>query len=207
MTAKEHYENHLAHFYSWMIGSFEEKQKAQQDFFVSQDIKPGGNRLAIDLGAGNGLQSISLSKLGFEVVAVDFNSQLLSELKSNDATRSVEVVQDDLNSFLRQFSKKASVIVCMGDTITHLERKTDVGDLLEMIAAHLEHEGKVVISFRELTTELKGEERFISVKSDEKRILTCFLDYFPDRVIVHDLLHENQSGKWVQRVSSYPNSG
>jgi hypothetical protein len=39
MTAKEHYDNHLDNFYSWMVGEFTTKQQEQQAFFSSHDIR------------------------------------------------------------------------------------------------------------------------------------------------------------------------
>ena len=42
------------------------------------------------------------------------------------------------------------------------------------------------------------------VKNDDSRILTCFLEYFPHHVMVHDILYEKQGGKWIQKVGSYP---
>jgi 2-polyprenyl-3-methyl-5-hydroxy-6-metoxy-1,4-benzoquinol methylase len=45
--------------------------------------------LAIDLGCGHGLQSISLANLGFCVKAVDFNTQLLHHLAEARKERSV----------------------------------------------------------------------------------------------------------------------
>lgn len=204
MTVREHYDNHLAHFYSWMLGDFEDKQKTQLDFFNRNNIKPGISNVAIDLGAGNGLQSISLATLGFTVVAVDFNKQLLDELIARKQDLPIGIVFDDISDFIRTYDQVASVIVCMGDTITHLESINHVEQLLRKISDHLERDGKVVISFRELIEEQKNEKRFIPVRSDEKRILTCFLEYFPNHVMVHDVLHEWQSGKWIQKVSCYP---
>ena len=204
MTAREHYDNHLANFYSWMLGDFEEKLDTQLDFLKRNNIKPGIGNVAIDLGAGNGLQSISLAKLGFTVIAVDFNKHLLDELVVRKQDLPIRIVFDDVTDFIRAYDQISPVIVCMGDTITHLESPSHVEQLLEKISDHLEPAGKVVISFRELITELKNEARFIPVRSDEKRILTCFLEYFPSYVMVHDILHEWQSGKWIQKVSCYP---
>jgi hypothetical protein len=48
-----------------------------------------------------------------------------------------------------------------------------------------------------------GPGRFIPVKSDADRILTCFLEYGEDHVEVHDLLHERQGSVWQQKVSTY----
>lgn len=204
MTARDHYDNHLAHFYSWMLGDFEEKQAIQQTFLIRNNIKPVQNNMAIDLGAGNGLQSIALARLGFTVIAVDFNKLLLEELHARKGNLAINIVFDDMINFLMNLDRKADAIVCMGDTITHLESKNHVEKLLEKISEHLNPAGKVVISFRELTMELKGEERFIPVKSDDTKILTCFLEYFPNRVMVHDILHEFRSGRWIQKASAYP---
>ena len=204
MTAREHYDNHLAHFYSWMLGDFQEKLETQLDFFKRNNIRPGISNVAIDLGAGNGLQSISLAKLGFTVVAVDFNKQLLDELIVRKQGLPIGIVFDDVNNFIRTCDQVSSVIVCMGDTITHLESVNHVEQLLSDISDHLEGDGKVVISFRELIGEQKNEGRFIPVRSDEKRILMCFLEYFPNYVMVHDVLYQWLSGKWIQKVSCYP---
>jgi hypothetical protein len=50
---------------------------------------------------------------------------------------------------------------------------------------------------------LRGDDRFIPVRSDENRILTCFLEYSANRVTVHDLIYEREKDRWRQRVSSY----
>jgi hypothetical protein len=92
----------------------------------------------------------------------------------------------------------------MGDTMTHLESIDQVALLVQQMSSHLEPGGKIVLSFRDLTKALQGDERFIPVKSDDSRILTCFLEYFSQHVMVHDILYEKQGGKWIQKVSSYP---
>jgi 2-polyprenyl-3-methyl-5-hydroxy-6-metoxy-1,4-benzoquinol methylase len=104
-----------------MTGDFTEKQSEQQSFFSSHSILPRFNALAFDLGAGHGLQSVSLAKLGFTVTAVDFNPQLLQELERNRKALSIQIVQDDFLHFLETTRVKAELIVCMGDTLTHLE--------------------------------------------------------------------------------------
>ena len=58
MSVKDHYDNHLGNFYSWMTGNFGEKQVSQQHFFHTNAIVPNASKVAIDLGAGHGLQSV-----------------------------------------------------------------------------------------------------------------------------------------------------
>jgi hypothetical protein len=72
------------------------------------------------------------------------------------------------------------------------------------VSKHLERNGKIIFSFRDFTTALKDEDRFIFVKGDDSRILTCFLEYFSDYVMVHDILYEKKNGAWVPRISAYP---
>jgi hypothetical protein len=201
---KEHYEQHLADFYSWMIGDFEVKQKEQEDYFSSHSLQPRFNRLAVDLGAGHGLQSISLAKLGFSVFAIDFNEQLLNELRFKAKGLDLLIINKDINDVSLFNKNHPEMVVCMGDTITHLASLEKVTELIYNVSKQLLNKGKFVVSFRDLTSELIGSSRFIPVKSDEHRILTCFLEYFPEFVMVTDLLHENRNGQWVQKVSSYP---
>ncbi len=48
-TAKDHYENHLGHFYSWMLGDFDTRRQEQENFFKDHGIVPGTTKLAMNL--------------------------------------------------------------------------------------------------------------------------------------------------------------
>lgn len=204
MTAKEHYEQHLGKVYAWMCGEFSLKQREQQEVLESWGIQPSINGLALDLGCGHGLQSVSLARLGFQVVAVDFYTRLLDELRSRTGHMPIEVVEDDMLLFLQRFDRKAEVISCMGDTLTHLENHSALERFIAETKRHLLQNGKLLISFRDLSSDVDGLSRFIPVKSDSDKILTCFLEYFPGHVMVHDILHCRENGRWIQSVSAYP---
>ena len=187
MTAKEHYDAHLGNVYSWMLGDFFLKMSGQLEFFRKQGILPTGNHVAFDLGAGNGIQSVALAKIGFSVMAVDFNKQLLNELNANREDLDINTIEEDIYKFLSTTYDKAELIVCMGDTLTHFRNYDQVEKTLERIAALLSEDGKVVFSFRDLSNERKGTNRFFPVRLDDNRSMTCFLEYFPDHVMVYDL--------------------
>jgi SAM-dependent methyltransferase len=206
MTAKEHYDKHLSKVYTWMIGDFREKMQQEKDFFRQHAVVPGQHAVAYDLGAGTGIQSVALCQLGFRVKAVDFNRPLLTELNHNKGQLQIEIVESDILDFLNQppVEEKAALIVCMGDTLTHLPGHEAVTLLIEKIATHLEPKGKVVFSYRDLSEERKGLERFLLLKSDKNRAMSCFLEYFPDHVMVHDFLLEKSKDSWTQNISAYP---
>jgi len=65
--------------------------------------------------------------------------------------------------------------------------------------------GLFAASFRDyVSTPLQGDGRFILVRGDERRLLTCFLEYSDTTVRVYDLLHERVANNWQLRLSSYP---
>jgi len=203
MTVKEHYDNHLGNFYSWYTGDFEKNKDSFKAFGLDNDIKPVDSKYAIDLGAGNGIQTIALADLGFKVKAIDFNSQLIAELKSRIDNYSIEVFNDDIK-FVNKYSQpQPELIVCCGDTLPHLASFAEVQKLIKDSFDILSPNGRLILTFRDYSIALEDTDRFIPVKSDSQRILTCFIEYFTDKLRVTDLLHEFENDKWNQKVSSY----
>jgi hypothetical protein len=91
----------------------------------------------------------------------------------------------------------------MTDTIVHLESKEKVNSLLAKVFTALEPEGKLIITFRDLTYELVDLDRFLPVKSDENIIFTCFLEYESETVKVHDIVYRKLAGEWKLFKSFY----
>ena len=91
----------------------------------------------------------------------------------------------------------------MGDTLPHLPDMNSVEKLISNAFNELAPKGKIVLTFRDLTFELKGAERFIPVKSDDNKVFTCFLEYHNDYLDVYDIVNENENGRWVQKISTY----
>jgi SAM-dependent methyltransferase len=203
MTVKEHYDNHLGNFYSWFAGDFETNKASFRQFCTENGIRPYSSKQAIDLGAGSGSQSFALAELGFKVMAIDFNNQLLTELESRNRNGIIDVVNEDLRLFGKYSALCPELIICCGDTLSHLESFAEVKKLLFDAARILIPGGKIVLSFRDYSSAPEDTARFIPVKSDSTRILTCFLEYFPGQVRVTDLLYELENDKWVPKVSSY----
>ncbi len=203
MDIKEHYENHLANYYSWMFGDFNAKLNENQRFFQCHNIKPVSSKIAIDLGAGCGFQSIPLARIGFKIKAIDFSKKLLNELKSKSNGLSIEAIEDNILDFDVYSNCKPELIVCMEDTITHLDSLESVQELIENNHKILLKSGKLILTFRDMTPELKEEQRFIPVKSDDNRIFTCFLEHHSAYVKVFDIIYEKENGRWIQKISSY----
>ena len=205
----KHYEQLLAEHYIWMFGvPFEQKvaeQKALLEWLIGTlPARPSGT--AIDLGSGPGFQTIALAELGYSpVIAVDSSRELLAELQARKRSYDIETREADITKLdAVALPEKASVIVCMGDTLTHLPSKESVQKLFTDVFQKLAPGGVFVLSYRDLTSELAGTDRFLPVRADDSRIMTCFLEYkTSDAVTVHDLVYVRGEGGWKLNKSSY----
>jgi SAM-dependent methyltransferase len=203
-TAKDHYDQQLASIYSWMAGTPEAAIKRNHDLLCQLGVN-SSQGLAVDLGAGSGFQSIPLAELGFSVIAVDFCEALLAELSDRAGNLPIRTIHDNILNFSKYVEEQAQVIVCMGDTMTHLDSLGSVQSLLLSVEASLAANGKFILAFRDyVSIEAQGTQRFIPVRSDESTILTCFLEYREDVVEVYDLIYRKEADLWVLSTSSYP---
>jgi len=168
---------------------------------IFPDLSKGSR--AVDLGCGFGMHSIPLARRGCAMLALDSSSYLLEQLKARAGTLPITALEDDLLAFQIYLDRPADIILCMGDTLTHLPDRDAVSRLLTLAAESLRPGGTFVATFRDYTQALAGNGRFIPVKSDADRILTCFLEYAADHVDVHDLLHEREGDEWRLKVSTY----
>ncbi len=196
----EHYDKHLAPYYSWLFGDVGKNIAANYDFFVSQGIVPAGSGVAVDLGAGSGFQSIALAQLGFRVTAIDLSRKLLEELKDNadrygNEDMAIEAVRGDMLNFEKHSPVGVELFVCMGDTLTHLDSFRKVASMCKKVYHALERGGRLLLSFRDLTLELEELDRFIPVQSDENTVFTCFLEYEQKHVKVYDLIYTRNHTK------------
>jgi SAM-dependent methyltransferase len=206
----KHYEQLLAEHYVWMFGvPFEQKvaeQKALIERFASSS-PPGLRRgPAIDLGCGPGFQTIALAELGLApVIAVDTSKALLAELRTRSGSYAIQTREADLASpDSIGATPDASVIVCMGDTLTHLPTRAAVQDLFRVVFGKLAPGGLFILTYRDLTGELYGTDRFLPVHADDSRIMTCFLEYKnEDFVVVNDLVYVREESGWKLNKSSY----
>jgi SAM-dependent methyltransferase len=200
-TVTDHYKTHLAPVYIWMAGGIEHALALGASDLAGYLGRSG---YAVDLGAGFGMHTIPLATSGYQVLAVDTSSYLLTELEKNCKGLEIRTVTGDLLDFAAHLPRNADLVICMGDTLTHLESKAQVDKLLHSVAEALNPDGQFVATFRNYTQLPRGEQRFIPVRSDQDRILTCFLEELPEHVLVHDVIHErHENGTWNMKVSSY----
>ena len=203
-TVREHYDGLLAEHYSRMFGDFEVKAAEQRALLERLGVtaaSPGA--LAVDLGCGSGFQSVALARLGYRVLAVDFSRQLLDELTARTRGLAVQAVAGDIRDVARLAPQGVALAVCMGDTLSHLEREADLERVFQGVASRLVLGGRLVLSFRDLSGELRDLDRVIPVGAWDDLVMTCFLEYEDASVKVHDLVWVRQADGWRLRKGMY----
>ena len=195
-----HYETHLAPIYLWMAGGMEHALSVGRDDLAPFLHRPG---VAVDLGAGFGMHSIPLARAGHQVLAVDTSRMLLAELRRHSEALNVTAIEADLLDFSAYLRQPADLILCMGDTLTHLQSTSQVEQLMRSVGESLRPGGQFIATFRDYRDLPIDDRRFILVRSDSQRVLTCFLEAMAERVRVHDIIHEKGQDAWAMRVSSY----
>ena len=204
--AIRHYDELLAEHYSWMVGMpFEEKTAEQRALLTELGLGTGRHGVGVDLGSGPGYQSAALADLGFSrVIAIDTSQTLLDELAAHKGRRPIEPLKADIRRFADHVAPgSADAILCMGDVLPHLQSHADLPRLFADCFAALAPGGRLILTFRDLSQALIGLDRFIPVRSDADRIMVCYLEYEPQTVIVHDLIHRRDGSDWTLRKSSY----
>lgn len=202
-SVEEHYTRLLAPHYSWICGGAEGQLEAHRAFFARHAVQPGNGGVALDLGAGPGFQSIPLAELGFRVIAIDLSGDLLDELRRIAGDLPITTRQDDLRHFSRHSPGQVELIVCMGDTLTHLNTLREVKTLINRIARALASGGRLFLAFRDMSKAAEDLDRFIAVRSDADRIFTCFLEFEKRHVKVHDLVYIRSADQWALKKSYF----
>ncbi|NBH07726.1 class I SAM-dependent methyltransferase [Amycolatopsis sp. SID8362] len=206
-----HYDKLLGPHYTWMLGGgFDDLVAEQQTLLAAHGAGAGADRgaRALDLGCGSGIQTIALARLGYgSVVGIDISETLIGELEQRAAGHpAISAVTADFSAGLPTLvaDQSFTTAVCMGDTLPHLPDRTAVRRVVEQTFTALAPGGLLVLSFRDLSAVLTGLDRFIPVRADDDRIMTCFLEDEGETVRVHDLIHtRNADGSWHLRTGTY----
>ncbi len=203
LPVKEHYDRYLARQYAWMAGGFAANVEKNRAFLAGLGIHPFGTGQAIDLGAGCGFVTIPITGAGFFVSAVDFCKPLLDELRLHSASQGVQTIAGNIMDFPLWAGRGPELIVCMGDTLTHLPDTDAVIRLIRQCYAELVPGGRLILALRDYSHEDAGSVSVIPVRRDAERIFLCRLEYRADHVDVEDILYSRESGSWKRSFGEY----
>jgi SAM-dependent methyltransferase len=119
---------------------------AQKHFQLSENAK------VLDLGCGDGMLDIWLSRMGFDVTAIDRNSNVLEIAKTYDDTKRVKFISSNLNEVDFELETFDAIFFIEA---SGLMSKADELSLFKKVYSWLKPNGKFIIDCPE-TVELKN---------------------------------------------------
>jgi hypothetical protein len=141
--------------------------------------------------------------LGFSVTAVDFCQPLLDELHTKAGALPIVTVRSDILNYPAWTGRHPALIVCMGDTLTHLPDLAEAEDLARQCFRELDAGGRLVLTLRDYSREPDGALVVIPVEREEDRIFLCRLEYRTGSVTVEDILYSRRRGIWERTAGEY----
>jgi len=200
-----HYDALLAARYTWMMGGLDGCLSSASALLDAVGLTDDGSGAVLDLGAGAGYHARVLASRGFTVTAVDTSDALLKELSEVCAGLPVTTLQADLLDETKFAALGPfELILCVGDTLTHLPSMKEVDKLIRMAARLLAPGGALLLQFREQPKDLSPQDSVIKMRAERDRIMQCVLHFEPERVWVTDVVHEWNGQAWLTTKSTYP---
>jgi len=205
-SAKLHYEALLGSVYSWTLSAAGEPVARAAAYLARHGLDRAEHTL--DLGAGFGAHAVALARAGKRVTAVDFDRTLLGELRANlrEHAERVRVIEADLLACLRAIEPESfDAVLCLGDTLTHLENADDAQALVREAARCLGRGGRLALSYRDSSGfSAEGVARFREVARDRTRTMHCLLEpVSAERLRVTDIVTELTPEGPRTRLSDY----
>ncbi len=111
----------IATFYDTMTG-FADRIRREEPIFQSL-ITDYGIRTVLDVGAGTGLHSILLARLGVAVTAIDTSPAMVDALRRNARTFGASITAQSMrmDSLSPRMTGSFDGVICLGNTIPHLQ--------------------------------------------------------------------------------------
>lgn len=112
--------------------------------FIKERIDHGK---ILDLAAGTGNHTIALAKLGFTVSATDLDENMVKMIseKADQERVNVEVAQLAMEHLYELKENEFSTIICLGNSLVHLETLEAVENTLMNMKQLLQKGGKIII--------------------------------------------------------------
>ena len=171
---QSHYDGALSQHYTRVYGGRLGNYEKAESILDRCGLRPEkeDHPLAIDMGAGPGFYSVPLARRGYQVVAIDLDANLLEEMESSLGDEIVQTKCGDLLDPANYPETPADLVICMTDTIAHLESAEQQKRLIQLAFQSLRAGGKFLCSFRDQTKALNGTKRFVPFFSGNSPIAT-----------------------------------
>ncbi|MEI6873916.1 MAG: class I SAM-dependent methyltransferase [Spirochaetota bacterium] len=176
------------------------------DFLQGSTSGDGGRRKALDLGSATGDHALALAALGWELTAVE-PSSLLAEASRKKASASglpvTTILGDmrDLGNFVEPGSQ--DLVLCLGNTLPHLESMAEIEDLLGKARKALRQGGSLILQLINFSLTREGFV-FPVIKKGSTEFARSYTEGSKGRIGFDTRLTIEGRGTWRDRTELFP---
>jgi glycine/sarcosine N-methyltransferase len=161
-------------------------------------------RSAIDAGAGTGLHSIILSKLGFDVTAVDVSEKMIRRLESNarQFNANVRTVVSDFRDLPQALDRSFDAVFCLGNSIVHMYPDSNVLHALRGFRKMLRDGGVLILQLLNYYKILKEQRKIQNIREDDGVTYIRMYEFHGDHILFNIIKHRRSDSGIDHSVQS-----
>lgn len=164
----------------------------------------------LDLAAGTGTQAIQLAKKGYDVTAIDSSEQMISIMKEKvlEEQVSLQCIRLDMEKIQELTISAYDSIICIGNSIVHLNSVEEIRQMVTDIFKLLESDGTFIVQIVNYDRILEQNIKELPlIKRDEGITFQRTYEFSNDKIQFSGVLTVEQNGKqeqFLNTVELYP---
>jgi glycine/sarcosine N-methyltransferase len=202
------------HFVNW-TNRLEFELPFLMEQINSAATKPGGQIKILDTATGTGMHAIALAQKGYSASGVDISEGMITAARKNAAAVKADVffttaafggITGKLKNFPEGKGGPFDVVLCLGNSLPHVEGPAGLKDALYDFAGCLRPGGLLILQNRNFDSVLEKKERWMEPQSykgnGEETLFMRFYDFLPDGHIQFNIvtLKRTPQGGWNQSI-------
>ncbi|MCK8825986.1 class I SAM-dependent methyltransferase [Fuchsiella alkaliacetigena] len=162
----------------------------------------------LDVATGTGTYALALADLGYQVLGIDLSEDMIELAKQKAVER--EIAVDFKVADMRKVNQLAApesfdLIICLGNSLVHLENEDEIGDFLLKAYNLLAPTGKLVLQTVNYDRILAQQVDSLATIENEEYGLKFFRNYeLVDNKIRFKVNLETPAGTFENSVFLYP---
>jgi SAM-dependent methyltransferase len=182
--------NNLAEEYDQIVATGT-RAKAVADF-VDALLQRGTFGTVLDVACGTGLYAREFARCGLTVTGADLSAGLLEAAQNQSQTEDTMIQWREIDmralGGVRELSAAFDLLVCMGNSIPHLQEQKDLTKTIVGFREVLRPGGLVVIHLLNYARILERRERFVGATRENERTYVRFYDFLDTGLLRFNIL-------------------
>ncbi|MBW3019005.1 class I SAM-dependent methyltransferase [Candidatus Woesearchaeota archaeon] len=174
--------------------SWKNREKREKPFF-KKIFSKNKVKSVLDCACGTGQHAIMFSKMGLESVGTDLSPAMVKKAKYY-AKKYKSNAKFRIADFTKlPFKKKFDAVICVGNSLPHLMKDSDILRALKEMHRVLNPGGILIVEMRNYDKFLRSKQRFMPIGYKFGEFFIYVFDYLKDRMIFNVLNYEAKTGK------------